>query len=597
MGYEPEPDVAEAFAAETRRVMARRVPGGVWFFVAVVGFAGLVEFLYYPGRLVPLVASFTAEVIICVAAVLASRSERLRPHIISLTTAGTLGIASCITLYVVVAGASGDALALALIVFLTGVALLYPWGLAGQAPLVVGTLAAYLAALGSGVRGNLPLPHAIGAVVGGGVTSLVGAGFIDVLRRSIFQQRMLLERTREAESAMLYEITRTVTSTLELQQVLRLVCEGVLQTLGLERLWLFWREAPGGEVRGLAARSGRTEVTLRELGDDAGPWRALLAAGQPARPDVVVPGPTECAALEAEAELPQRLLRVPLEFRSEMVGMILADAGERLAPRRRGPANLLDVAATLGNSAAMAVGNARLYALLDQHRDELQRLSKKGLVVVEEIMRRISRELHDGTCQALMAIKLDLGVLERQLAGDPGRLRGIVRDLRTQVVDVMHGVRQMSHLIHPPVLDDFGAVAAIEAVAAKYRDSAGLEVLLDCTDPAMRFTPAVELLLFRVFQEALTNVLKHAGAARVDVRLALEEGSVVLEIADDGRGFDAPAYFRSPPSSAGLGLLGMRERVGHLGGTFRLSSRPGAGTRVVVVVPAEPVETAKLATA
>jgi signal transduction histidine kinase len=254
------------------------------------------------------------------------------------------------------------------------------------------------------------------------------------------------------------------------------------------------------------------------------------------------------------------------------------------------------VAATLGNSAAMAIGNARLYALLAQHRGELSRLSNKGLVVVEEIMRRISRELHDGTCQALMAIKLDLGVLERQL-GDATRPRQLVRDIRTQVFDVMHGVRQMSHLIHPPVLDDFGAVAAIEAVAAKYRESSGLEVLLECADPGMRFTPAVELLLFRVFQESLTNIVKHASAARVDVRIALEDAAVVLEVADDGHGFDAPAYFRSPPPSAGLGLLGMRERVGHLGGTFRITSRPGSGTRIVVTVPAEPVETAKLASA
>jgi two-component system, NarL family, sensor kinase len=594
MAIGPEPQMAEAFAAETRRVMARRVPLGVGFFVGVVAFAGLLELVYYPQRLRALATTFAVELAVCAAAVLASRRERLRPHIIPITVAGTIAIGGGITLYVVVSGASGDALAFALIIFLTGVALLYPWGLAGQVPLVVTIVLAYVGALAAGVRGDLPLPYGIAAVLGGGVTSVIGAAFLDLHRRSIFQQRMLLERTRKVESAMLYEVTRTVTSTLDLQQVLHLVCEGVLHALGLERLWLFWRDAPGGDLRGLAATREGEGVRLQELGGDAGAWQPLLAAAAPAGPAVVVPGPVEAAALDPGAPLPERLLRVPLEFRSERVGVILADAGGRLAASRRGSANLVDVAATLGNSAAMAIGNARLYALLDQHRGELQRLSNKGLVVVEEIMRRISRELHDGTCQALMAIKLDLGMLERQL-GDANRLRGFVRDIRAQVVDVMHGVRQMSHLIHPPVLDDFGAVAAIEAVAAKFRDSSGLQVVLDCSDPTMRFTPAVELLLFRVFQEALTNILKHASATRVDVHLGLDNENVVLDVTDDGRGFDAPAYFRSPPPSAGLGLLGMRERVGHLGGKFRITSRPGAGTRISVSVPANPVNTARVA--
>ena len=124
MALAAEPHVDEAFAAETRRLMARRVPLGVWFFVGVVSFAGLVEFLYYPDRLDGLVTSFTAEMVICLAAVLVSRRERFRRHIIPLIVGATLAIAACITAYVVVEGASADALALALIVFLTGIALL-----------------------------------------------------------------------------------------------------------------------------------------------------------------------------------------------------------------------------------------------------------------------------------------------------------------------------------------------------------------------------------------------------------------------------------------------------------------------------------------
>ena len=129
-----EPHVLDAFAAETRRLMARRVPLGVLFFIGVVVVAGLIELAYYPGRLGWLVTSFGAELILCAAAMWMSRRASLRRYIIPITTALTLGVAACVTLYVVDTGASGDALALALIVFLTGVALLHPWGLAGQLP-------------------------------------------------------------------------------------------------------------------------------------------------------------------------------------------------------------------------------------------------------------------------------------------------------------------------------------------------------------------------------------------------------------------------------------------------------------------------------
>ena len=592
MAYRPEQHVLEAFGAETRRILARRVPLGVCFFVGVVAIAGLIELADYPQRLGGLVASFSAEMVFCAAAIVASRRPGLRPFIVPITSLATFGVAACVTLYVVLEGASGDALALALIIFLTGVALLYPWGLAGQVPLVIGTVAAYVLARAAGVRGALPPAYGLLAVAGGAVTSVAGAAFIHQLRLSIFQQRLLLERTRDRQAAMLYEVTRTVTATLELQQVLRLVSEGVLQTLGLERLWLFWREAPEGDVRALAAERHGGGVALHDHPGDVDAWRALLQARSGAEPTLVDTGAEEAAALDAPGRSPGRLLRLPLEFRSDRVGVILAEVRDEHALE----ANFLDVAATLGNSAAMAIGNARLYALLAQHRADLQRLSNKGLVVVEEVMRRISRELHDGTCQGLMAIKLDLGMLERQVGGDVGTLRALVRNIRAQVVDVMHGVRQMSHLIHPPVLDDFGAVAAIESMAAKYRETSGVQVRVECRDPTIRFTPAVELLLFRVFQEAVTNVLKHAAATRVDVRVGLAGGNVRLEIADDGCGFDAQGYFRAPPASAGLGLISMRERVGHLGGSFRVASRRNGGTRIVVTVPAEPVVTAKLAT-
>jgi signal transduction histidine kinase len=335
----------------------------------------------------------------------------------------------------------------------------------------------------------------------------------------------------------------------------------------------------------VARRSGE-EVRVASLDGDPTRWEALLAGGSAARPAVRAGTAEECAVLGADLGGSARLLHLTLEFHGELVGIILTDLAEH---ERDLSDSFLDFAATLGNTAAIAIGHARLHALLLNHSAELRRLSSQGLAMVEDILRRISRELHDNTCQALMAIKLDLALLERRLAGESVPLRGAVDDIRQRLMQVMHEVREMSHLIYPPVLDDFGAVAAIESMAAKVNEAAGMRIDVECTDPDARFAPSVELLLFRVFQEAFTNVMKHAEATRVVVRVVPEERLVRLEVEDDGRGFDAVAYFRRPPPSAGVGLLGMRERVGHQGGSLNVVSRPGGGTRIVIRVPAEPL--------
>jgi signal transduction histidine kinase len=577
-----EAHLLDAFAAETRHALARRTLLATGFATVLVAAAGTMEFVYFPQRASALLWSFVLEVSLCAAALGAAYTQRLRPLIRPILVAATLGVAVLITLYVAAVGASGDALAFALIIFLAGMALMLPWGMAGQVPLALGTVLAFGFALWAGVRGELPVPYVIISVGGGAVTSVLGAYYLDQHRRAIFQQRILLARTRDQQMATLYDVTRTVTATLELREVLWLVCRSALHALKLERLWLFWRESPDGDVQALAAERDGERIEVAEIEGAPSSWQALLHAIDESGPDVITAGATELSALGATPHAPRLLLRLPLLFQSELVGVVLADCSDRAMPLE---ASFLDFAATLGNGAAMALANARLHALVLHHRAELQQMSNKRLDVVEESIRMLSRELHDGTCQALMAIKLDLALLERRL--ETAELQAAVRDVRAQVVDVVQSVRQMSHLLRPAVLDDFGAVVAIESIAEKYRDTSTLDVRVESPGSTVRFTPAIELLLFRVFQETLINIVKHAAATRVRVRLAVEDGAVVLEIDDDGRGFDAHKYFRTPPSSAGLGLIGMRERIAHFGGVFRVTSRPGSGTRIFVSVPTE----------
>lgn len=570
----------EAFRAESRGVIARRGPYGIGLFLGLVATAGVLEVAYHPERAGPLLWSLVIEVVLCVVGLTARRIPRFEPYIIGIVTCMTVGIAFSITGYMVVVGGSADALAFALIVFLTGVPLLYPWGARGQIPLAGAVFGGYVAALALGVRGGLPAAYGVVTVAGAAVSSIVGATFLDAHRRAIFAQRQMLARARDEQMAVVYDVTRAVGATLELQEVLWLVCQRVLDALAVDRLWLLWREAAGGALRVLAAVRRADGIVVSDLSDEAARWDAAFDTDTDGPPVVLDVTDAQRAALGDDA--PDRLLRVLLRVQAEPLGMILA-AGD--VERFASEASLADFAATLGYGAAMAIANARLHATVLAHRAELQRLSNKRIDLVEEGMRRVSRELHDGICQALMAIKLDLTFLQRRM---PESLRGAVHDVRAQVIDVVQGVRQMSQLIHPPVLDDFGIVAAMESVAAKYREASELEIQVTAPDPTIRCAAPIELMLFRAFQEAVINAMKHAGARRMMVRLALEDDVVVLEISDDGKGFDAQAYFRKPPASAGLGLIGIRERVAHFGGVFRVTSRIGVGTRMYLSVPAEP---------
>src|SRR5207245_9664607 len=138
-------------------------------------------------------------------------------------------------------------------------------------------------------RVGVPLPDGLLCLGGGPVTSILDVVFLDLHRRAIFHQRVLLERQRDEQLAPLYDVTRTVAATLELQDVLRLVCQSVLHALGVERLWLFWRESPAGDLPALAAARRDDQVVLTDLHGDPARWEPLLRAGASRVPALLEP--------------------------------------------------------------------------------------------------------------------------------------------------------------------------------------------------------------------------------------------------------------------------------------------------------------------
>lgn len=219
---------------------------------------------------------------------------------------------------------------------------------------------------------------------------------------------------------------------------------------------------------------------------------------------------------------------------------------------------------------------------LENARD-LQRLSAKLVTVQEEERRAIARELHDEVGQALSAIKVELSVAERTI-GSTGP-RHLLDDARAITEGALHTVRDLSHLLHPALLDDLGLPAAIDWYLRSFGKRYGLRVELLQDHMDERLTPEIEASAYRIVQEALTNVMKHARASACRVYVQRLPNTMLLTIEDNGAGFDAAETTRSG-ARQGLGLIGIRERASHLGGTVRIESTLAKGTRLTVELPA-----------
>jgi signal transduction histidine kinase len=213
--------------------------------------------------------------------------------------------------------------------------------------------------------------------------------------------------------------------------------------------------------------------------------------------------------------------------------------------------------------------------------DELRALAGRLQSVREEERTRLAREIHDELGQALTAIKLESAFLVRELPGDATQQSNRAAAIMKLADETIQGVRRISTELRPGILDDLGLVAAVEWAAEEFEDRTGTKCQLDVLHDDIVIDRPRATALFRILQETLTNVARHANATQVNVRLAKEDGSLILDVRDNGTGI------RDEELSAGrsLGILGMRERVLVLGGELAISGAPGKGTAVTVRIP------------
>ena len=380
------------------------------------------------------------------------------------------------------------------------------------------------------------------------------------------------------ENARLYEAsTRWSRQLLYLNEIGNaLVTETDLERL-LDLVVRHLRELVGARVVALTLPSGSDELrfvavagadellgtTLSRSGSKSG---AVLERRRSERIDSVIDDP------EVNREVTRRAgartgMWVPLIARDQIIGVL--EIHDKEGPDARFSDDDLRLAETFAARAAVAVELSQRVA-----RDAVRRV-----VQAQELeRRRLARELHDETGQALTSILLGLKPLEEALANHPARAG--LAELREHVVSALQDVRRLAVELRPAVLDDFGLVPALERLTDGFAEQSDVRVDFHSALGETRLPSEVETALYRVVQEALTNIVKHADARNISVSIARRESGVAAVIEDDGSGFDPRAA-----RDEGVGLLGMRERLALIDGRLEIESRPGAGTTVVAEVP------------
>lgn len=337
------------------------------------------------------------------------------------------------------------------------------------------------------------------------------------------------------------------------------------------------RELLGARVVAVALPSGEDELRFAAVaGEEAlkgesfsrsdSKSGAVLARRRGERGDAVLDDP------EVHHEMARRLgvrtgMWVPLIAHDDVIGVL--EIHDKEGADARFTDEDLRLAEIFAARAAVAVELSRRVA-----RDALRRV-----VHAQELeRRRLARELHDETGQALTSILLGLRPLEEALADHPAR--AALAELREHVVLALQDVRRLAVELRPKVLDDFGLVAALERLAETFAEQTGIDVDFHSALGEARLSSEVETALFRVVQEALTNIVKHARATRISISVARRDSTVAAVIEDDGSGFDL-----ATARSGGIGLVGMRERLALLDGRLAIESSEQAGTTIVAEVP------------
>jgi PAS domain S-box-containing protein len=383
----------------------------------------------------------------------------------------------------------------------------------------------------------------------------------------LYQQTL----TRAAELAALNRASQAITSSLDIREVLSQIVNlaGSMASAAWTSVVLV--EADGS--LGLSAENFREIPPIETKARPQGITRQIIASRQPLVFDAVADDGTHNPALLAAGV--RSYAGLPLIVKEEVLGVLFVHSRAPGAFRER-----LRLLTTFANQAAIAIENARLFEQVHAGRGRLQALSLRLVETQEAERRRIARELHDEVGQLLTGLKLTLEMSTQPPADLAWDRMGEAHAL---ITDLMARVRQLSLDLRPAMLDDLGLLPTLLWHFERYANQTNVHVTFKHTGlEGRRFPPEVETAAYRIVQEALTNVARHAGVGEVTVRVWASQDRVSVQAEDQGAGFDPEVALAATKTA---GLTGMRERAVLLGGQLTIESAPGAGTHLTAELP------------
>jgi signal transduction histidine kinase len=365
---------------------------------------------------------------------------------------------------------------------------------------------------------------------------------------------------------------------LKLKEVLEAVLRGTLEAMGFQSGWIFLQGAENSQFRLATACNLPEDIdfNLRRSSDELCACQEDLLADKLGQIAVV----RRCRQLRSQGSDSPSYghISIPLEARNQRFGVInlLCLEAAEIATED------IELLTAIGAQASEIVANAWLHTRLAEKEAARQALLSALVKAQEDERTRLARELHDGAGQTLTSLLIRLKTLEKKAGSD--HLRQSIEELCDSVSETIEQVREISYRLRPAALEEFGLELALQTLIDAMAGEAGLEVEYHHSLEGRSLPPDVETMLYRIVQESLTNVLRHAEATRVLVELTVIPYAVCLRVEDNGKGFD-PETLPAEQSRRRLGLIDMQERAEMQGGSLLVYSAPGAGTSVQVRVP------------
>ncbi|MEK9138854.1 MAG: GAF domain-containing sensor histidine kinase [Bacteroidota bacterium] len=240
---------------------------------------------------------------------------------------------------------------------------------------------------------------------------------------------------------------------------------------------------------------------------------------------------------------------------------------------------------SFGKQIGIALENAKLFETASEREQQVRRLSIELVKVQEDERKRFARELHDGLSQVLTTLKINTELAAKNFLSDTAEAERHLKEALNLADEAQTEAKRLAYDLRPAILDDFGLKAAIAVLASSFERRTGIAVEFISPIPDVRFDSLLETSVYRIVQELLTNVAKHAVASQISIQLLLREDTLVLEVADNGRGLELGKAAAVSAGGTHFGLRNIRERVEFFGGSFRTESVEGRGTEVMIELP------------